>query len=53
MENIIDKDAKLQNNKAWMTEAWTNQGLTAGEISKLLNISVKLVHIKLREFKLA
>lgn len=49
----INKEAKLQNNKDWMTNAWTVQGLSAGEISNLLNISVKLVHIKLREFKLA
>lgn len=49
----IDKDAKLHNNKAWMTNAWTVEGLSAGEIANMLNISVKLVHIKLREFKLA
>lgn len=49
----IDREAKLHNNKAWMTDAWINKKLSAGEISELLHISVKLVHLKLREFKLA
>jgi hypothetical protein len=49
----INKDAKLQNDKEWMTDAWINKKLSAGEISNLLHISVKLVHIKLREFDLA
>jgi hypothetical protein len=46
---MTDKDAKLHNNLDWMKNAYLVQGKEVGEISNELNISVKLVLIKLKE----
>ncbi len=46
---MTDKDAKLHNSLDWMTNAYLVQGKEAGEIANELNISTKLVLIKLKE----
>jgi len=46
------RDTKPHNNKEIFTELW-NSDKNVHEISKLLHISVKLVHIKLKEYGLA
>jgi DNA-binding CsgD family transcriptional regulator len=43
------RETKPHNNKEELLRMW-NLGLEAGEIAKLLHISTKLVHIKLKEF---
>lgn len=43
------RDTKPHNDKETLSKLW-NDGLEAGEIAKLLHISTKLVHIKLKEF---
>lgn len=46
---MTDKDAKLHNSLDWMTNAYLVQGKEVGEIANELNISSKLVLIKLKE----
>jgi hypothetical protein len=46
---MTDKDAKLHNSLDWMTNAYLVQGKEVGEIANELNISTKLVMIKLKE----
>lgn len=43
------KDTKPHNDKETLSKLW-NDGLEVGQIAKLLHISTKLVHIKLKEF---
>jgi transcriptional regulator of acetoin/glycerol metabolism len=53
MENkeLIElRNTKPHNSKDWLFNAYTVQGKTVGEIANELSISVKLVHIKLKEF---
>ena len=49
---MTDKDSKPHNNPDWMKNAFLVQGKEVGEIANELNISTKLVLIKLEEFKL-
>lgn len=43
------REKKPHNDKEELLRMW-NLGLEAGQIANLLHISVKLVHIKLKEF---
>jgi DNA-directed RNA polymerase specialized sigma24 family protein len=45
------RSTKPHKDQEKLTKLW-NDGLEVGEISKLLHISVKLVHIKLKEYGL-
>jgi len=45
------RDTKPHNNKEWLSKAWSD-GKQVSEIANELNISVKLVHIKLKEYGL-
>lgn len=45
------RDTKPHNNKEIFTDLWETN-MTVHEISQLLHISVKLVHIKLKEYGL-
>lgn len=45
------RDAKAHNDKETLSKLW-NDGLEVNEIAKLLHISVKLVHIKLKEYEI-
>jgi transcriptional regulator with PAS, ATPase and Fis domain len=44
------RDTKPHQQEDWLRNAYTVQGKEVGEIAKELNVSVKLVHIKLKEF---
>lgn len=46
------RNTKPHQNEDWLRNAWL-QGKEAGEIAKELNISTKLVLIKLKEFGIA
>jgi uncharacterized protein Smg (DUF494 family) len=48
----VDKDAKLHNNRDWMFNSYITMGMSVEEISNTLNISKKLVLIRLQEFGL-
>jgi hypothetical protein len=53
MENkelIEFKNTKPHNDKDWLYNAYVVQEKEVGEIANELSISVKLVHIKLKEF---
>ncbi len=45
------RDIKAHNDKETLSKLW-NDGLEVNEIAKLLHISVKLVHIKLKEYEI-
>ena len=45
------RSTKPHKDQKELTKLW-NDGLEVSEISKLLHISVKLVHIKLKEYGL-
>ena len=45
------RSAKPHKDQESLTKLW-NDGLEVSEISKLLHISVKLVHLKLKEYGL-
>lgn len=45
------RDTKPHNDKETLSKLWTD-GLEVNEIAKLLHISTKLVHIKLREYEI-
>lgn len=45
----IEKNLKLHNDYDWMYEAYIVKKMSAKEIATLLNISVKLVDMKIRE----
>jgi uncharacterized protein YjcR len=42
------RNTKPHNDKEFLSKLW-NEGYTVAKIASYLNISVKLVHIKLRE----
>lgn len=44
------RDTKPHQQEDWLRNAYAVEGKEVGEIAKELNISVKLVHIKLKEF---
>lgn len=53
MENkeLIElRNTKPHNDYDWLYNAYVVQGKEVGEIANELSISVKLVHIKLKEF---
>lgn len=45
----IDKTAKLQNNYDFMHDAYIVKQMKPREIAALLNVSVKLIDLKIRE----
>ena len=47
------RDTKPHQNEDWLRNAYLVEGKEVGEIAKELNISTKLVHIKLKEFNIA
>jgi hypothetical protein len=49
MENTIDKTTKLQNDYDFMYDAYVVKQMKPREIAALLNISIKLVDLKIRE----
>ena len=44
------RDTKPHQQEDWLRNAYVVEGKEVGEIAKELNVSVKLVHIKLKEF---
>ncbi len=46
------RNTKPHQNEDWLRNAYLVQGKEVGEIAKELAISVKLVHIKLKEFNI-
>ena len=44
------RDTKPHQQEDWLRNAYVVEGKEVGDIAKELNISVKLVHIKLKEF---
>ena len=46
------KDAKPHQQEDWLRTAYLLEGKEVGEIANELNISSKLVHIKLKEFNI-
>jgi hypothetical protein len=50
MTNPIDKTAKLQNNKDWFFDKYITEQWTVKDISEALNISYKLVLMKIEEY---
>lgn len=46
------RDAKPHQQEDWLRNAYVIEGKEVGEIANELNISVKLVHIKLKEYGL-
>jgi transcriptional regulator with PAS, ATPase and Fis domain len=46
------RDAKPHQQEDWLRNAYLVEGKEVGEIANELNISTKLVHIKLKEYGL-
>ena len=44
------RNTKPHQQESWLRNAYLVQGKEVGEIANELNISVKLVHLKLKEF---
>jgi hypothetical protein len=49
MENTVDKTTKLQNDYDFMYDAYVVKKMRPKDIANMLNISEKLVDIKIRE----
>lgn len=47
------RDTKPHQKEDWLRNAYLTEGKEVGEIAKELNISTKLVHTLLKEFKIA
>jgi hypothetical protein len=46
------RDTKPHQSEDWLRNAYLVEGKEVGEIANELNVSVKLVHIKLKEYGL-
>lgn len=47
------RDTKPHQSEDWLRNAYLVEGKEVGEIAKELNISIKLVHIKLKEYNIS